>query len=94
MVDGLIRLFLNEETTGPINLGNPSPIPIRDLATEILQLTNSTSKIVFDQLPSDDPVVREPNIDRAREILHWEPSVDRKQGLEKTVEYFKNTLSR
>jgi UDP-glucuronate decarboxylase len=94
LIDGLIRLFFSEETTGPINLGNPAPIPIRDLATEILQLTNSASKIVFEQLPLDDPILREPNIDRAREILHWEPSIDRKQGLEKTVEYFKNTLPR
>lgn len=94
LVDGLIRLFFNEETTGPINLGNPAPIPIRDLATEILQLTNSASKIVYEQLPLDDPILREPNIDRAREILQWEPSVDRKQGLEKTIEYFKNTLPR
>jgi UDP-glucuronate decarboxylase len=94
LVDGLIRLFFNEETTGPINLGNPAPIPIRELAAEILQLTNSTSKIVFEQLPLDDPIVREPNIDRARDILQWEPNVDRKQGLEKTVEYFTNTLLR
>jgi len=94
LVDGLMRLFFSEATTGPINLGNPTPIPIKDLATEILQLTNSASKIVFEQLPLDDPIIREPNIDRARQILHWEPGIDRQQGLEKTVEYFKNTLSR
>ena len=92
LVDGLIRLFFNETTIGPINLGNPAPIPIKDLASEILQLTNSTSKIVFEQLPSDDPIMREPNIDKARQILKWEPSIDRQHGLLKTVEYFKNTL--
>ncbi|CAN2246528.1 WcaG Nucleoside-diphosphate-sugar epimerases [Candidatus Planktophila vernalis] len=94
LVDGLIRLFFNETTIGPINLGNPTPIPIKDLASEILQLTNSTSKIVFEQLPSDDPIMREPNIDKARQILNWEPSIDRQQGLMKTVEYFKNTIIR
>ena len=94
LVDGLIRLFFNETTIGPINLGNPTPIPIKDLASEILQLTNSTSKIVFEQLPSDDPIMREPNIDKARQILNWEPSIDRQQGLVKTVEYFKNTIIR
>lgn len=94
LVDGLIRLFFNETTIGPINLGNPTPIPIKGLASEILQLTNSTSKIVFEQLPSDDPIMREPNIDKARQILNWEPSIDRQQGLVKTVEYFKNTIIR
>ena len=94
LVDGLIRLFFNETTIGPINLGNPTPIPIKDLALEILQLTNSTSEIVFEQLPSDDPIMREPNIDKARQILAWEPSIDRQQGLVKTVEYFKNTIIR
>ena len=94
LVDGLIRLFFYETTTGPINLGNPTPIPIKDLASEILQLTNSASKIIFEQLPSDDPIIREPNIDKARQILTWEPSIDRQQGLVKTIEYFKNTLIR
>lgn len=94
LVDGLIRLFFNETTIGPINLGNPTPIPIKDLASEILQLTNSTSKIVFEQLPSDDPIMREPNIDKARQILNWKPSINRQQGLEKTIEYFKNTIIR
>lgn len=92
LIDGLIRLFFSEPTTGPINLGNPTPISIKDLATEILQLTNSASKIVFEKLPMDDPIIREPNIDKAREILKWEPTVDRQQGLLKTVEYFKNIL--
>lgn len=94
LIDGLIQLFLNETTTGPINLGNPTPIPIKDLASEILQQTNSRSRIVFEPLPSDDPIMREPSIDKARQILKWEPTIDREQGLVKTIEYFKNTLNR
>lgn len=94
LVEGLIRLFFNETAIGPINLGNPTPIPIKDLASEILNLTNSISKVVFEELPSDDPIMREPNIDKARQVLKWEPRIDRKEGLEKTVEYFKSEIIR
>jgi UDP-glucuronate decarboxylase len=93
LVDGLIRLFFNGSTIGPINLGNPSPIPIKELASEILQLTNSPSKIIFSELPLDDPIMREPNIEKARQILNWNPQVDREKGLATTVEYFKSILS-
>jgi UDP-glucuronate decarboxylase len=93
LVDGLIRLFFNDSTIGPVNLGNPSPIPIKELATEILQLTNSPSRIIFKALPLDDPIMREPNIEKAREILNWNPQIDREKGLAKTVEYFKSILS-
>lgn len=93
LVDGLIRLFFSESTIGPINLGNPTPIPIKKLASEILKLTNSASNIVFKQLPLDDPIMREPNIDKARQILNWYPHIDREQGLVSTIEYFKSILS-
>jgi len=93
LVDGLIRLFFSDSTIGPINLGNPSPIPIKELASEILQLTNSTSKIIFKELPLDDPIMREPNIEKARQILNWNPQIDREKGLATTVEYFKSILS-
>jgi UDP-glucuronate decarboxylase len=93
LVDGLIRLFFNDSTIGPINLGNPSPIPIKELASEILQLTNSRSKIIFRELPMDDPIMREPNIGKARQILNWNPQIDREKGLATTVEYFKSILS-
>ena len=93
LVDGLIRLFFSSSTIGPINLGNPSPIPIKELASEILQLTNSPSKIIFSELPLDDPIMREPNIEKARQILNWNPQVDREKGLTTTVEYFKSILS-
>jgi len=93
LVDGLTRLFFSSSTIGPINLGNPSPIPIKELASEILQLTNSTSKIIFKELPLDDPIMREPNIEKARQILNWNPQIDREKGLATTVEYFKKILS-
>jgi UDP-glucuronate decarboxylase len=93
LVEGLIRLFFNDSTIGPVNLGNPSPIPIKELASEILQLTNSPSKIIFKALPLDDPIMREPNIEKARETLNWNPQIDREKGLAKTVEYFKSILS-
>jgi UDP-glucuronate decarboxylase len=93
LVDGLIRLFFNGSTIGPINLGNPSPIPIKELALEVLRLTNSPSKIIFKELPLDDPIMREPNIEKARQILNWDPQVNREEGLATTVEYFKSILS-
>jgi nucleoside-diphosphate-sugar epimerase len=92
LITGLIALFDSEDAKGPINLGNPEPITMMQLAEEIINLTNSSSEIVFEPLPGDDPITREPNIDKARSILGWNPKIGRSEGLRKTVDFFRNTL--
>jgi UDP-glucuronate decarboxylase len=94
LVEGLIRMMAtNDDVTGPINLGNPTEFSILELAQKVIELTNSKSKIVFEPLPSDDPIQRQPNIDKAKAMLGgWEPSIQLEDGLKRTIEYFKNTL--
>ena len=92
LVAGLVKLFFTENVHVPVNLGNPQPLNMVELANEIIQLTNSRSEIVFKELPADDPLQREPVIKRAKELLDWSPSVDRTNGLSKTVEYFKTKI--
>jgi UDP-glucuronate decarboxylase len=94
LVDGLMRLMnSNPKITGPINLGNPVEFTIRELAEQVIALTGSTSKIEQKPLPVDDPRQRQPNIDRARDDLGWEPTVALKDGLKRTIAYFDNLLS-
>ena len=88
-VEGLYRLLLSDYSL-PLNIGNPEEITIRDFAEEIIKLTGTSQKIVYKPLPQDDPMQREPNIDKAKEILGWEPKVSREVGMRKTFEYFKN----
>ena len=91
MVEGLIRLMETENITGPINLGNPDERTIKQLAEKIKELIpESTSNIVYNDLPSDDPMKRNPDITRAREILGWNPTVETNNGLQCTIDYFKN----
>ena len=93
LIDGFIRLFFKEGITEPINLGNPEPINMLELANEVIELTESKSKIEMRELPGDDPKQREPKIDKAKDLLGWTPSTKRKDGLKKTVEYFKSNLN-
>ena len=93
LITGLISLFLKEKIFEPINLGNPNPITMIDLATEIIAMTNSKSEITFRPLPSDDPLTREPDCGKAKTHLAWEPIISRKIGLERTVEYFTKELN-
>lgn len=93
LVDGLVKMMDNNKGfVGPVNLGNPSERSILDFAKYIIELTNSNSKIVFKELPSDDPVKRKPDISLAKSKLDWEPRVDIKDGLLKTIEYFSTKL--
>jgi dTDP-glucose 4,6-dehydratase len=92
LIEGLIKLFFAEKIHEPINLGNPNPINMKVLAEEVLGLTSSKSEIVFRELPGDDPKQREPNINKAKEILGWSPKVERIFGLEKTADYFRKKL--
>lgn len=93
LIDGLVNLFLLEKVHEPINLGNPMPITIRELAEEIIQFTESKSKITYLPLPKDDPRQREPDISKAKVLLNWQPKVTREWGLNATIDYFSNVLS-
>lgn len=88
-VEGLYRLLMSDYPL-PINIGNPEEITILDFAKEIVKLTGTEQKIVFKPLPQDDPMQREPDISKAKEILGWEPKISREVGMKKTFEYFKN----
>lgn len=92
LVAGLYKLFFQDDVNKPINLGNPSPITMLDLASEIITLTNSKSTITFEKLPQDDPVTRIPDISSARELLDWNPVVSREQGLTATIKYFSKII--
>lgn len=92
LIQGIIRLFFSKEYLGPINLGNPQPITMKELAKEIIELTNSKSILTYLPLPEDDPVERKPDIDKAIKNLDWQPKIDRTAGLIKTIEYFKKVI--
>ena len=95
LVDGLIRLMgTGPDFTGPINIGNPQEIPVRDLAERIIGLTNSRSQIVHRPLPQDDPMQRCPDIGLAKQVLGWEPKVALEDGLRRTIAYFDALLTR
>jgi dTDP-glucose 4,6-dehydratase len=89
LVDGIYRL-LHSDYSGPVNIGNPSEITIREFAEEIIKLTGTKQKVVFHDLPKDDPKQRQPDITKARKLLGWEPRVNRAEGLKITYEYFKS----
>ena len=93
LVEGIYRL-LTSAITEPCNIGNPDEITMLDLAKEIIELTNSKSKIIFKELPEDDPKVRQPDTTKANTELNWKALVDRKEGLIKTIEDFKRRLNK
>ena len=92
LITGMEKLFFKEEVFEPINLGNPTPISMQELASEVIEFTASQSKIEYQQLPLDDPSNRHPDISKAKKILEWSPLVDRSDGLRKTILYFKQRL--
>jgi len=93
LVEGLIKLMNSgEEVTGPINLGNPEEFTILELAKKVINLTKSSSELVFKDLPVDDPQKRCPNITKAKEILNWQPEIDLEEGLKLTISEFKERL--
>ena len=89
LISGLQLMMNTENFFGPVNLGNPDEITILELAKMIISITNSKSKIIFSELPKDDPVRRKPDIKLASEILKWSPTIDLSTGLKETVQYFK-----
>ena len=86
LIDGIVKLFFTEDIHEPINLGNPSPITMIQLAREVIALTNSKSELIFMELPGDDPRDREPDISKAKSLLRWEPKTSRNLGLVATIE--------
>ena len=92
LVEGIVRLLLSPET-GPVNLGNPGEYSILQFAREILEITGSRSRVVYQPLPMDDPQVRKPDIRKAREILGWSPKMDLKEGIRQTIPYFQRRLA-
>jgi dTDP-glucose 4,6-dehydratase len=89
LVEGIYRLLLSDYVY-PVNIGNPNEITMNDFAQEIIKLTGTKQKIIYLPLPQDDPKQRQPNIDKAKAILKWEPKINREDGLRITFEYFKN----
>jgi UDP-glucuronate decarboxylase len=93
LIQGLSLIAANSKFDGPVNLGNPSPITIIELSNLIIKMTKSQSKISFFDLPQDDPLVREPNIDKAKELLGWQPKINLEHGLQNTIKYFAELIS-
>lgn len=89
LVEGIYRLLLSDCAT-PVNIGNPDEITIKDFAEEIIRLTGTTQKIIYKELPTDDPKQRQPDITKARALLGWEPKINRAEGLRITFDYFKS----
>jgi dTDP-glucose 4,6-dehydratase len=89
LIEGIIKLLLSDETE-PVNIGNPDETTVKKIAEEIIDLTGSRSKIVFKELPVDDPKVRQPDISRAVQLLNWKPRIDRETGLRSTIDFLRN----
>jgi dTDP-glucose 4,6-dehydratase len=87
LIDGIYRLMMSDFTE-PVNIGNPAEMTVLEFAEEVIDIIGSKSKIVFKDLPIDDPKVRRPDISRAKKIIEWEPKVGLREGLEHTIRYF------
>jgi UDP-glucuronate decarboxylase len=94
LIEAMIRMMNQEEIIGPVNTGNPNEFTILELAEKVIEMTGSKSKIIFKDLPEDDPMQRKPDNTLAREKLDWEPQIQLEQGLGKTITYFKSLVSR
>jgi UDP-glucuronate decarboxylase len=93
LIDGCVKMMDREGFVGPVNLGNPHEFSIKSLAEAVLKVTQSKSEIVHKPLPEDDPIQRRPDIALAKQKLDWEPQVDLTEGLEKTVDYFRQVVT-
>ena len=95
LIEGIYRMMNSaEDITGPVNLGNPGEFTMLELAEEVLQQTKSGSKLVHKELPKDDPKQRRPDISKAKQLLGWEPRVPLREGLAKTIEYYRGLMER
>ena len=93
LISGFMKLMNQEEIIGPVNMGNPGEFTILELAQKVIAQTGSSSKIIYEPLPQDDPMQRQPDIQLAREKLNWEPILNLEEGLKPTIEYFDQLLS-
>ena len=93
LIEGFIRMMNQDETIGPMNIGNPREFTILELAEKVINLTGSQSKIIYEALPSDDPKQRQPDITQARQVLDWEPKYSLDEGLKPTIAYFDKLLA-
>lgn len=91
LIDGIYKLLVSD-INEPINIGNPDEISILQLANEIIRLAGNKNKVVYKELPEDDPKIRQPDISKAKNLLHWEPKVERVEGLRKTLKYFREKI--
>lgn len=94
LVSGMMKMMNSEDFTGPVNIGNPGEFSMLELANKAIELTGSSSKLVYRPLPQDDPTQRQPDISLAKEKLKWQPEVALDEGLKKTIEYFKGRLEK
>ena len=94
LIEGLIRLMSQEDSTGPVNLGNPQEISVGELAELIVECTGARSAVTYKDLPSDDPRQRQPDITLAHQILDWSPEISLAEGLRRTVEYFREVVQK
>ena len=94
LLEGMIRMMNTDDSViGPVNIGNPNEFTMLELATKVIDLTGSKSKLIFQDLPQDDPKQRQPNITKAKELLdNWNPNVQLNEGLIKTIQYFEDEL--
>ena len=93
LIEGFVRLMnVDGDHPEPVNLGNPGEFTILELAEKVIDLTGSSSKVIFQDLPKDDPMQRQPNIDRAKKLLSWEPKIQLEEGLKSTIAYFEAKL--
>jgi len=88
-VEGIYRLLLSDYSN-PVNIGNPHEITIKEFAEEIIRLTGTNQKVIYKELPQDDPLQRQPDITLAKKILNWEPKISRAEGMKITYDYFKS----
>jgi len=94
LIDGLINLMgSRDDFTGPVNIGNPNEFTIKELAEKVIEMTKSSSKLIYKSLPENDPVRRQPDITLAKKILGWEPSIELEEGLTHTINYFSDVPS-
>ena len=93
LIEGMVRLMNSRDGfTGPVNIGNPGEFTIKELAEIVIELTGTGSKLVYEPLPSDDPTHRKPLIDLAKKELNWEPHIQLREGLKRTIEYFSKVV--
>lgn len=94
-VDGLVRLLMAPDSQDihlPVNIGNPHELTVLEIAEKIIHLSGSTSKIIYEPLPEDDPKVRRPDISRAKQLLNWSPAISLEEGLRRTIDYFRSII--